>query len=206
LKEAEAGSLSIRATIEAVFGYPELARHDAGAARTLLSDPRTNMSTAIALVLAGDEHAALALAADVEKELPEDSVYRLVGVSMVRALAALRDNNPQQALAILKQAKGYEVTQILVGYTRGRALLQVGQEIAAESEFHAILGPRMKNLAHYQTQNMFLRPMALLELARTYAAQASKNRETLDDLTRKARSAYQDFLTLWKDADPDIPI
>jgi serine/threonine protein kinase/Flp pilus assembly protein TadD len=206
LKEAVAGALSARASIEATFGYPERARRDATAARALLVDPTTSMFAAIALVLAGEEHPALALATDVEKALPEDSVYRLVGVSLVRALVATHGNNPQQALAILEQTKGYEATQILVGYTRGKAFLQAGQEIAAESEFHTVLGPRMKNLAHYQAPNTFLRPLALLELGRTYTAQASKNQDTMADLTRKARAAYQDFLTLWKDADPDTPI
>jgi tetratricopeptide (TPR) repeat protein len=207
LKEAVAGSLSLQASIEATFGYLDLAQRNATAARALLADPSTTTLTAIAFVLAGEGHTALALATAVEKEFPEDSIYRLIGVSLVRALVAIHGNNPQQALAILEQAKGYDATQVLVRYTRGKAFLQAGREIEAESEFHAVLGPRMKNLVFYgQAPYSFLRSLALLELARTYTAKASKNRDTMVDFTRKARTAYQDFLTIWKDADPDIPI
>ena len=207
MKEAGAGSLCLQASVEATFGYLDLARRDATAARALLVDPGTTTLTAIALGLAGEEHAALALASDVEKEFPKDSMYRLIGVSLVRALVAIHGNNPQQALAILEPAKGYDAALVLVRYTRGKAFLQAGQEIEAELEFHSVLGPRMKNLEFYgQARNAFVRSLACLELGRTYTAQASKNPDSMADLTRKARAAYQEFFTLWKDADPDIPI
>jgi hypothetical protein len=88
------------------------------------------------------------------------------------------------------------VAYLCPAYVRGEAYLMVGDGQAAAREFH-------KFIEHYGTVSFFTwGALARLGLARAYALEA----QTDPSAREKARTAYQNFLTLWKDADPDIPI
>jgi hypothetical protein len=115
--------------------------------------------------------------------------------------------DPKQAIDLLKEADALELGTpnnlvILVPvYVRGKAYLALGNGNLAATEFQ-------KFIDHWTMVGNFpWGALARLGLARAYALQAqSSNGDPADAARIKARAAYQDFLTLWKDADPDVPI
>jgi predicted Zn-dependent protease len=118
------------------------------------------------------------------KRFPEDT--------MIRGAEALQSGNAAKAVEALVPAMPYELGQTLwPAYIRGNAYLKLGQGSAAATEFQKIVNNPGA------VQNDPVGALAHLGLARAYA---------LSGDTTKARTAYQDFLGLWKDADPDIPI
>ena len=137
----------------------------------------------------------------MNKRFPEDTLVQFNYLPALRAKIALLHSNPQQALDILKVASPYELDLPAVDsynwpnlypvYVRGEAYLAAHQGSEAAAEFQKILDHRGIVL------NEPIGALAHLQLGRAYAMQGD---------TAKARAAYQDFLTLWKDADPDIPI
>jgi pentatricopeptide repeat protein len=136
-----------------------------------------------------DIHVALRDAEALLKERPADTLLGAVRVPMRRAAVELTRNQPAKALEQLKSAAPYERAYPEVVYLRGLAYLRIGKGVAAAVEFRKIIdhksvawGPRY--------------PLAYLGLARAAAQTGDAD---------SARKAYQDFLTLWKSADPDIP-
>jgi tetratricopeptide (TPR) repeat protein len=108
------------------------------------------------------------------------------------ALAALSDNNPPKAVEALHVAIPYELgVSLYPAYYRGLAYIAVHQGNEAATEFQKILDHRGL------VWNLPISALAHLQLGRALANQGD---------TSKARVAYQDFLMLWRDADPDIPI
>jgi len=117
----------------------------------------------------------------------------------VRAMLALNRGDGKQALKLLEPASGYELAcpQAFLNteptpfpiYVRGQAYLKAGQGQEAAAEFQKMIALRWMSYP--------LAALSRLQLGRAYAMTGEGN---------KAKSAYQDFLTLWKDADPDIPI
>jgi len=115
--------------------------------------------------------------------------------------SALLRANPQQAVDILRVAAPYELglsalseynwPNLYPVYVRGEAYLAAHQGGNAAAEFQKILDHRGIVL------NEPIGALAHLQLGRAY---------TLQGDAAKSGAAYQDFLTLWKDADPDIPI
>lgn len=156
---------------------------------------------ALALAYAGDTNRAQALADDLDSKFPEDTVVRFNYLPALRAKLALRHSNPKQALDILEVAAPYELglpalsfynwPNLYPVYARGEAYLAAHQGNEAVTEFQKILDHRGIVL------NEPIGALAHLQLGRAY---------TMSGDTAKARVAYQEFLTLWKDADPDIPI
>jgi tetratricopeptide (TPR) repeat protein len=111
---------------------------------------------------------------------------------MIHGAAALQSGNAAKAVETLAAAMPYELGQTLLpAYIRGEAYLKLGQGSAAAAEFQKIVDHPGA------VQNDPLGAVAHLGLARSFA---------LSGDNAKARTAYQDFLGLWKDADPDIPI
>ena len=115
----------------------------------------------------------------------------------VQAQVELSRGNPGKSIQLLHAAELYELSDVALGgcicpaYVRGQAYLALKNGSAAEAEFEKILGHRgIVKICETGA-------LARLGLARAYAMQGD---------TVKAKAAYQDFLTLWKDADPDIPI
>ncbi len=144
------------------------------------------------LALAGDDARAQALADEIAKQFPEDTSVRFVFLPMIGAQLALNRKDPARAIELLQAAVptetglgGYDPT-----YLRGKAYLMLHDGSRAAVEFQKILDHRSIVLMDVKSA------LARLGLARAYAMQGE---------TAKAKAAYQDFLTLWKDADPDIP-
>ena len=121
---------------------------------------------------------------------PKDTLIRAVRIPFASAAIAINDRNPDAAIKLLQSAAPYENRFPGVSYVRGLAYLQTHKPAEATREFQKILDRGV----------VFSEPigaLAHLGLARAYVLQGD---------TARAKSAYQDFLALWKEADPDIPI
>jgi hypothetical protein len=200
-KETAAGFYGVSALREALFGNAAKARRQAMAAKRGLAGRDRHYAVALAIAYAGDAGQAQALADDLSKRFPEDLVVHVNYLPTLRAKLALLHSNPQEALVILRSASPYELglpslnyynwPNLYPVYVRGEAYLAAHQGREAAAEFQKILGHRGIVL------NEPIGALAHLQLGRAYVLQGD---------TAKARAAYQDFLTLWKDADRDIPI
>jgi hypothetical protein len=200
-KETAAGYYAISASREALFGDAAEARQQASVAKRRSTGRDLDYGVALALAYAGDATRAQALADGLDKSSPEDTLLQLNNLPALRAKVALLHSNPQKALDILKVASPYELGLPAVGsynwpnlypvYVRGEAYLAAHQGREAAAEFQKILDHRGIVL------NEPIGALAHLQLGRAYVMSGD---------SAKARAAYQDFLTLWKDADPDIPI
>jgi predicted Zn-dependent protease len=153
---------------------------------------------ALALTRAGETAGAEKLAAELDKTFPLDTRVQRYWLPTIRAGVALENKDPNRAIELLKAASTIELgvpTQFTIYlcpvYVRGEAYLMLHDGNAAAAEFQKFIDHRGL------VENFPWGALARLGLARAYAMQGDM---------AKARSAYQDFLTLWKDADPDIPI
>jgi tetratricopeptide (TPR) repeat protein len=186
---------------EAELGNSAAARQQVKATLALASNHDSQILGALALARAGDSAQAAKMADNLAKQYPEDTLVNSYWLPSIRATIELSRDNADKAIEILQAAVLYELgspsTAPVVGgmlypiYVRGQAHLKLRQGREAASEFQKILDHRTF------VQNFITGALAHLELARAYALQGD---------TAKARAAYNDFFTLWKDADPDIPI
>jgi eukaryotic-like serine/threonine-protein kinase len=180
--------------LEAYFGDSQEARAHADAAARLAMNRDTAITAARDLALAGDVKGAEKLAADLNQRFPLDTVVQRYWLPTIRAAVALDRKNGSEAIELLKVVSPYELGAIgwmEPVYLRGQAYLMVHDSGAAVAEFQKILDSR---------RIVELNPVGVLAhlgLGRAYA---------LEGDAAKARAAYQDFLTLWKDGDADIPI
>jgi eukaryotic-like serine/threonine-protein kinase len=154
-------------------------------------------AAASALALCGDTVKAQELMAAEDKKHPQDTFVHSLYIPVVRAIAMLQRGNAAEAVSALEAGRPYElgsgfgVPAYWVLYVRGLAYLRMKQGDKAAAEFQKILEHRgFSPLSE-------LIPLSQLSLARAYALQGDVG---------KARTAYQDFLALWKDADTDIPV
>ena len=190
---------------EALFGNALAARQRAGDAEELSTSRDAEYGAAFALALSGDSSRSPGLTEDLSKRFPEDTIVRFTYVPTIRALVALNHREPSKAIELLQTAISYEGgtpieggSEFLLGagslypaYVRGLAYLASHQGAEAAAEFQNILNHRGIVVSDP------IGALAHLQLGRAYALSGDKS---------KAKSAYQDFVTLWKDADPDIPI
>jgi DNA-binding winged helix-turn-helix (wHTH) protein/tetratricopeptide (TPR) repeat protein len=190
---------------EALFGNALAARQRAGDAIELSKSRDVEYGAAFALALSGDSSRSQGLTEDISKRFPEDTIVRFTYVPTIRALVALNHSQPSKAIELLQTAISYERgtpieggSEFLLGagslypaYVRGLAYLASHRGAEATVEFQKILDHRGVVLCDP------IRALAHLQLGRAYALSGDKT---------KAKSAYQDFLTLWKNADPNIPI
>jgi tetratricopeptide (TPR) repeat protein len=190
---------SSRAVWEAFHGNAAAARQSASRARALWSGRDVDYSAAFALALAGDVPQSRVLADRLAREFPEDTFVRFMYLPTLRALWALAAQDPAAALQALQVASRYDLHTNGVGYVgrvgalypiyvRGLAYLAARQPTEAAAEFQRILDHRSIVLVDPMDA------LARLQLARALA---------LSGETAKAKRAYRDLLTLWKDADPD---
>jgi len=197
----EAGALwqENAALREAEFGNAQIAKQDVAAALALSPGGRTvKVLGALALARVGETGRAKSMIASLEKSYPSDTILKVYSLPIVKAAIEMNANNPSRAVSFLETAAPYELGApplLQVGtmypvYLRGQARL-LAHDGAATTEFQKVLDHNGVTL------NYPLGALAHLGLARAYALQGD---------TAKARAKYQDFLTLWKDADPDIPI
>jgi len=179
---------------EALFGNAEEARRRAAAALAFSNDRPVQSRVALGLALAGDLANAQHLVDDLAKRFPENTTVQFTYVPMIRAQLALDRNNAGKAIELLQPAAPYELGiagALYPVYVRGNAYVTAHEGSEAAAEFQEILNHRGVVV------NDPIGALAHLGLGRAYVRQGD---------TAKARAAYQDFLTLWKDADPDIPI
>jgi tetratricopeptide (TPR) repeat protein len=187
---------------EGFFGNASAARRSAMAARELSNSREVEYGAAFALALSGDSARSQTLANDLEKRFPEDTSVRFSYVPALRALLALNHSEPSKAIGLLQIAVPYDLGAprssfhgffgtLYPVYVRGGAYLAARQGAEAAAEFQKILDHRGIVVSDP------IGALARLQLGRALALSGDKT---------KAKTAYQDFLTLWKDADPDIPI
>jgi tetratricopeptide (TPR) repeat protein len=187
---------------EALFGNAPAARRSATTVLKLSKGRDEEYGAAFALALSGDSPGSQTLAKDLETRFPEDTAVRSSYLPTLRALLALNQGEPAKAIELLQIAVPYELgapPSSFMGffgalypvYVRGAAYLAARQGAEAAGEFQKILDHRGVVISDP------IGALAHLQLGRALA---------LSGDTAKAKAAYQDFLTLWKDADPDIPI
>ncbi|MGC2278868.1 MAG: protein kinase [Candidatus Acidiferrales bacterium] len=184
------------AWIDALFGNIAEARHRFDSALRLSMSRDLQYRIAVMNTLIGDSGRAQTLADDLGKSFPEDTVVQFNYLPSVHARLALLRNDPSKAIEVLQAAGPYELGNVgdftlYPVFVRGEAYLASHQGGEAAVEFQKILDHRGV------VQNLPIGALAHLQIGRAYAMQGD---------TAKAKAAYQDFLTLWKDADADIPV
>jgi eukaryotic-like serine/threonine-protein kinase len=190
-KDGEARALTTQGWMFAHYGYSKQAIEAASAALAISQSYNNKLFAAADFALAGENNKALQLASQVGKEHPDDTLTQAVYLPLVQAAVALNNGNAKKAIDLLNPASPYDRANLPVMYVRGLAYLKMGQGNEAAREFQKILS--LRNFAATD----FLMSMAQLGLSRVYALRGEK---------QKARTAYQDLLAIWKDADPDVPI
>jgi serine/threonine protein kinase/Tfp pilus assembly protein PilF len=228
-KESAAIWLENAALRETVFGYPAKARRAvADGLKLAPASPGVRAEAALASAMSGDSAKAELLARDLARDFPLDTQMQALWLPGIRAQLALNKKDPAAAIAFLQPAlqSGGQLESGQIGFTlnlsclypvyvRGEAYLAEGQGSAAAAEFQKILDHSGI------VWNCWTGALAHLGVARANALAAGYVHVGADAFVRptdqsspadadaarvRALAAYKAFLTLWKDADPDIPI
>lgn len=186
---------------EAEFGNPAPARNRTSDALALSSAASVRILAALVLARTGDTDRSQKMVEELQKQNPLNTKINVYWEPVIRGAIEISRKNPRKAIEILQTTVPYELgvpgplpgigALLYPAYLRGQADLMLGEGSAAAAEFQKFLDNRSIVI------NSPLAALARLELARSYVME--------HDAT-KAKAAYQDFLTLWKDADPDIPV
>lgn len=179
---------------EALFGHYAAAREQSDAALIIApGSPEAESQAALALAIAGDAARAQSLADDLNKRFPLFTVIQSIWLPTIRGQLGISRKAPASAVEVRQAAAPYEpgLGFAQINYSCLYPAYIRGQGPAAAAEFQKILDHRGL------VQNCPTGALAHLGLARSYVLQKD---------TAKAKAAYQDFLTLWKDSDPDVPI
>jgi hypothetical protein len=185
-----------------IYGNRDAARQEAEAALKAFDGREVEYAAGFAFGLAGDAARAEAIAAKLNKDHPEDTQVQATYVPTLRALAALARNDAPKAVDLLEANRPYEFAipplafnhfygNMYSLYIRGLAYLAMHREQEAAAEFSRLLAH--PGLATGDPVDAAAR----LQLARALALTGDK---------RKAQAAYNDILTVWKNADPDFPV
>jgi hypothetical protein len=184
---------------EAESGDAAAAKQGVTLALALSPGRDVKVLAALALARIGDTARATALVGELERSYAANTLLKLYWLPTINAAIELSRGNASQAVVDLEPAAPYELGSppplqlgtLHPAYLRGRALLLEHNGAAAAAEFQKLLDhPGV-------VQNFVLGSLGRLQLGRAYA---------LSGDTARAKAAYQDFFTLWKDADPDVPI
>jgi eukaryotic-like serine/threonine-protein kinase len=200
-KEAAATYSVLSGLREALFGNANEARLHTNMAVKLSTARDVLYGAAFAFAYTGDDKRAQTLADDLAKSFPEDTIVQFNYLPTLRATITLSRRNASEAIDALRVAAPYELGQTTASvyswnslypvFVRGETYLAMHQGSEAAAEFQKILDHRSIVV------NEPIGALAHLQIGRAYAMSGD---------AAKARAAYQDFFTLWKDADPDIPI
>lgn len=197
-RETAAAYMAQQSMLEADVGERERARTDARAALKAAPNRDVQAMASLALVRSGDIAAGEKLAERLNRNFPVDTLAQRFWLPAIRAAAALERNEPARAAELLDAAHDSEFAHpsvlnpsLLQIYLHGYAYLALHDGSRAAAKFQKYIDHRG------MVRNSPWGALARLGLARAYAMQGD---------SAKARTAYQDFLTLWKDADPDVPI
>jgi tetratricopeptide (TPR) repeat protein len=200
-REMAAGCEAAAALWEALYGNSAAAREHASSTFAQSNGRDARYVAAFALASIGDSQRARAIGDDLERRFPEDTIVRFNYLPALRAQLALNTpNGSAKAIEALAAATPYELglsgsstfwTNLYPVYVRGQALLTARKGTEAAAEFQKILDwPGV-------VVNEPIGALAHLGLARSFALAGD---------TAKSRAAYEDFFTLWKDADPSVPL
>jgi eukaryotic-like serine/threonine-protein kinase len=186
---------------EGVFGNMENAHRETVAALALAPQSReVQVMAGLVFAFSGDSQRAQVVAQDVGKSSPLNTLVQSYWLPAIHAQIALAGRDAPSAIEQLRAAGPAEFglptgdatnSCLYPVYVRGQAFLAAGRGSDAAPEFQKILDHRG------MVWNCATGALARLQLARAY---------TISGDTAKAKGAYQDFLALWKDADPDIPV
>ena len=182
---------------EAEFGNADQARQGAQASLDLAATRDVEILAALTFGRIGDGTRGTALADKLKKDFPQNTLQQVYWQPTIRAEIELSRNDSGNAIQLLQAATPYEtggglpISALYPVFVRGQAFLKARQGALAAAEFQKVIDHRGIVL------NLPIGALAHLYLGRAYALQGEP---------AKARRSYQDFLALWKDADPDIPI
>jgi hypothetical protein len=198
-KETAAGYQAGAALRDVESGNRVAARAEAKVALKLSPNRDVRVIAMLAMARAGDTAAVENLATELDNNFPLDTLVQRYWLPTIRASVALERKDPNRAIELLKVTKTIELSSatadltvfLCPAYVRGEAYLMRHDGNRAAGEFKKFIDRRGV------VMNFPWGALARLGLARAYAMLGDK---------AKARTEYQDFLTLWKDADPDIPI
>jgi len=200
-KETAAEWLLNAALREAEIGNPQQARAQASSAMSLAASRDVRVLVALAFARAGDAARAQNMADELSRNAPANTLLNCYWLPTIRASTEHTRHHPDNALRLLQAASPCELGEpnpqvqiggtLYPGYVRGQADLENGNAQQAVAEFQKLIDHRGV------VQNFVLGALVHLQLGRAYLATGD---------AAKARVRYQEFLTLWKDADPDIPI
>jgi len=200
-KETAAEWLLNAALREAEIGNRQQARAQTSSAMSLFSSRDIRVLSALALARSGDAARAQNMADELSRSAPANTLLNCYWLPTIRASMELSRHHPDNALRLLQAASPCELGEpnpqvqiggtLYPGYVRGQADLENGDAQQAVAEFQKLIDHRGV------VQNFVLGALVHLQLGRAYLATGN---------AANARVQYQDFLTLWKDADPDIPI
>ena len=197
---------------QAAYDNPTEARQSAAEALKLVpTSQAVEVEAALAFALAGDTARAESLAQDLNKRFPLDTQMQSLWLPAIQAQLALNRKDAASAINLLQPALppieygqiGFvaNISCLYPTYVRGEAYLAAGHGGAAATEFQKIIDHSGI------VWNCWTGALAHLGVARAHALQANNSQGADADAARvRALAAYKEFLTLWKDADPDIPI
>ncbi len=198
-KEAPALYQADGAVREALVGNADLAKQQARAALSISNSRDAESLSAFAMALAGDSSSSSRLADDLEKRFPQDTIVQVTYLPAIHAAEFLARNDYGKAIDVLAAAAPRELGGnienvnfvLYLIYLRGISYISSRQGAAAVAEFQKIIDH--PGVARSEPIGALTR----LQIGRAFALSGDMDR---------AKAAYQEFLALWKDADPDIPI
>ncbi len=184
-------------SFETEMGELSGARPAINAALSMAQDRDTRTEAALLMARTGDTSGAERIFTDLAKRYPNDTMLNSGWIPMARATAEIRRNNPMKAIELMESTRPYELGSgpLSLGYwpnyVRAEAYLKAHDAAKAVAEYNTILDHRGVDAVSP------LYSLSSLGLGRAYALQGD---------SAKARTAYQDFLATWKDADSDVPV
>jgi serine/threonine protein kinase/tetratricopeptide (TPR) repeat protein len=196
-KDLAATILALEAYDDAIFGYQSEARQEGAQALSVSNAPDVLWEAAFAYAATGDIAKSEALLASATHAAPDNHFIQAMISPEVRAVQQLEKNHPAEALNTLEAVRSYafgtgpQAIGSAPVFWRGMVYLKMHDGAKAAAEFQRVLDHR--GAASWAVEY----PLSQLSLGRAYAMQGDN---------AKARTAYQDFFALWKDADPDVPV